>query len=430
MSSNIEFIKYCLDNEKLNDNLLSCFFVAAYKEDKINAINTMFFIRDFKVGLGRRYEFRLLLKELEGLDCDVLKKIIPLIVKHGRWDDVLHFNSFELKNYVFSLIREELLIKNNSLCAKWMPRKGVVAKEIYNFLGFNEKKWRGILVSLSDTVEQKISKRYNKLSLDNVGNLARQKYSKYFRFAVYSTKKEKEKEIKCFNFVKYIRYNKEVDFKCEIKSNVLPIVDVSSSLNCDLGMKSYEKLFTSSLNVATSINILLSNSLKNSFKNCVVNFNERPEIKFIDGNLNQRVKKFLDLEWGKKIELETVFDLLMKFAEINSVSSDKFPDKILLITDNSYEESIVKNCDFDVLSLEYEKLGYSLPKVIFWRINSKSEFFIKENKNCILINGFHEFIVDLLFGNKEISYDSFFDCVKRSDRFKELNKILIGSPIN
>ncbi len=421
MSSNIEFLKYCLDNEKLNANVLSCFFISAYKENKISAINTMFFLRDFKIGLGRRYEFRVLLKEIEELDVDSLKKIIPLIVKHGRWDDVLCFNTVEIKSYVFAFIKQELLVNKNSLCAKWMPRKGIVAKEIYNFLGFNEKKWRTLLVSLSDTVEQKINK-YKKISCKNIGFLAKQKYEKCFRVTAFSSKVKKEKEVKCFNFVKHIRYKKEIEgVNCEVKSNILPIVDVSSSLNCDLGMKSYEKLFTSCLNVATSINILLSNNLKDSLKNCVINFNERPDIKFIDGDLSVKVKKFLELEWGRKIELTTVFDLLMKFAEINKVTKDNIPNKILLMTDNSYKDSVVKDCDFDFLSLEYEKLGFSLPKFIFWRMNLNTEAFIQENKNYIVINGFHEFIVDLLFDDKEISYENFLNSLIGCDRFKSLN---------
>lgn len=427
MNSNIEFFKYCLDNEKLEDNVLSCLFVSAYQENKSAALNTMFFIRDFKVGLGRRYDFRLLLQKAEVLDSCMLKKIIPLIVKHGRWDDVLFFNTVEIKHYVFSLIKEELLFNKNNLCAKWMPRKGVIAKEIYKFLGFNEKKWRELLVSLSDTFEQKINNKYKKISLDKVGYLSKQKYEQYFKFAAFSGKTKKEKKIKCFNFVKHVRYKQEVNnVDREVISNILPIVDVSSSLNCDLGMKSYEKLFTSCLNVATSINILLSGNLKDSFKNCVVNFNERPDIKFIDGELKIKVKKFLELEWGKKIDLSTVFDLLLKFAEINGVASQDFPSKVLLITDNSYKESIVKDCDFDFLSSEYEKLGYVLPKLIFWRINSNNESLIQDNKNYVLINGFHEFIVDLLFDNEEISYEYFFNKVKCCDRFKMLNQILVG----
>lgn len=126
-------------------------FVAAYTQDRNLALRIALWARDARGGAGERQLFRNILLALEKMDTDAALRFIPKIPELGRWDDLLVFTDPVLKIKAYDLIRQALEAKNG-LCAKWMPRKGKIATELSEFLGYGTQLLE-VLVSKKDSAD-------------------------------------------------------------------------------------------------------------------------------------------------------------------------------------------------------------------------------------------------------------------------------------
>lgn len=70
----------------------------------------MLFLRDIHTGLGERNSFRMTFNLLCNLDLDLAKRLLPLIPKYGRWDDILSGLNTKVEDDVIKLIKKILII--------------------------------------------------------------------------------------------------------------------------------------------------------------------------------------------------------------------------------------------------------------------------------------------------------------------------------
>lgn len=104
-------------------------FMRAYFEDKLRAVKWLFFSRDTRSGMEERRFFRIIIKHLAKEIPVAIKKIVPLIPRYGRWDDMWNLLTTSLKNDVVIHIANTLSDdlenmekgKPVSLLAKWLP---------------------------------------------------------------------------------------------------------------------------------------------------------------------------------------------------------------------------------------------------------------------------------------------------------------------
>lgn len=85
---------------------------------------------------------------------------------------------------VIEFVNRHLWEDNNILLAKWLPRKGTIAKQFYKKIDgkfSNGKAWRKQLVKLTRVVEQQMSKnQWSEINYKSVPSVANKKYSKAF----------------------------------------------------------------------------------------------------------------------------------------------------------------------------------------------------------------------------------------------------------
>ena len=128
-------------------------FTSAFVEDKDVALRIAAWSRDARGGAGERQIFRDILKHLETTDTDAAVALMRKVPEVGRWDDLLVVESTKLKQVAFDMVKDALNA-DNGLCAKWMPRKGNIAVELREYLGWSPKFYRKRLVELTKVVEQ------------------------------------------------------------------------------------------------------------------------------------------------------------------------------------------------------------------------------------------------------------------------------------
>jgi hypothetical protein len=155
-------------------------FTAAMVEDENLAVRIALWARDAREGAGERQIYRDILLYLEKNRPDIAKKLIAKTPELGRWDDLLVFQTDEMRNAAFAAI-SEALNSGNGLASKWMPRNGPIAESLRKYLKLSPKAYRKMLVGLTKVVEQQMcAKDWENINFNHVPSLASARYKKAF----------------------------------------------------------------------------------------------------------------------------------------------------------------------------------------------------------------------------------------------------------
>ena len=232
-------------------------FSKAFNENPRTAMRILFWSRDVREGAGERQIFKDIMSYLAENHPEVVKVNLDLIPEYGRWDDVQVLFGTSLEDDVITLLVQGLK-DANGLAAKWMPRKGLVFNKVRKSLKVNPKELRKLIVSLSNTVEQKMcSKRWTEIEYPKTPSLAMSRYTKAFgrndgeRFSEF-IESLKKGEVKVnagalypYDVTKNLRFgNKDLaneqwkalpNWMEGSNELILPMVDVSGSMSCTVG---------------------------------------------------------------------------------------------------------------------------------------------------------------------------------------------------
>jgi len=176
---------------------------------------------------------------------------------------------------------------------------------------------------------------------------------------------------------------------------VLPMVDVSGSMECAAGNNSNVQC----MDVALSLGLYISERNEGTFKDCFLTFSSNPQLQYLQGTLKERLSQLRSSDWGMNTNLEATFNLLLRQAQSNSVPQDKMPTKILILSDMEFDQATGSNWDrvpdfnpsaIEMIRKDYEQAGYKMPGIIFWNINSRGDNFPvkKDELNTALVSGF------------------------------------------
>lgn len=386
---------------------ISDMFAKALEENTELALRILLWARDIRGGAGERQTFRDLANTLDPL---MLGYILHKIPELGRWDDLLPFIGKSTE--AVQLITDALQL-GNGLCAKWMPRqdsKG--AKPIRKALGLTPKEYRKLLVSLSNTVEQKMcvgdweSIDFSKLPskaaamYQNAFNKhAPENYLAYKESLVSGDTKVNAAAIYPHDIIISMLRGDEIVADAQWKTQpdylegstkkILPVADVSGSMKAN-GVN----------HIAIALAIYLAERSESNFKNKFISFSSDPHFHSLTGD--SLFEKYFSVNRSGEdmgTDLIKVFETLLEFAILNKVKQEDMPDSLAILTDMGFDEVLNaelyrKSTQFsenvEVIKTKYANAGYECPQLIFWNLHGTpgNVPVSAVAENTVLVSGF------------------------------------------
>lgn len=389
-------------------------FQKALVENPLIAMKLMFWARDVRGGAGERDFFRDCISLLNDLYPDYLDANAHLIPEFGRWDDL-----FTIDTDISIPLVIKGLEDGNGLLAKWLPRKRQYdnfASKVRNAMGLSPKEYRKLIVSLSETVEQKMcDKRFDEIDYQKVPSCAMNKYRTSFyrndenRFKGYiGDVTSGDAKINAGAIYPHMLYralmtsgradrgtfkvNENAAIEAQWKAlpnymegsehRILPMVDVSPSMTWNRGLP---------LEVAISLGIYISERNESIFKDAFMTFSDKPTIEFLKGSFAERVYQLRYAKWGGTTNLERAFEVLLEKSLEYGIKDEHMPTMLLIISDMQFDAcSRVDNTAMEMIRSRYEEAGYQLPQIIFWNVRAEIDNVpAQDNEHGVgLVSGF------------------------------------------
>ena len=406
-------------------------FTAAYVENPETALRIAAWLRDARGGAGERELFRQILTYLDGKNPADAARLLFKTPELGRWDDVFTVQSTELKPLAFGMVREALA-EGNGLAAKWTPRKGKVAAELRNFLGWTPKFYRKRLVELTNVVETAMcAKEWDTINFSHVPSVATARYKKAFyknateAYTAYVAALVKGTDpkvkvnagavfpydvLKGVSTMSYgMKYNKTEESlivkQWEALENfigdasVLALVDVSGSMSCPAGGHG-SKSTTSCMDVAVSLGLYVADKNKGKFKDTFLTFSGSPELLHLKGNVIEKCAQMVKSNWAMNTDLVKAMEKILSVAKQGAVPQEEMPEMLLIMSDMQFDQCAkFDDSAMKMIGRKFEDAGYELPKIVFWNLNAADNVPVKyDTRGVALVSGFSPAIMAAILG--------------------------------
>lgn len=400
-------------------------FVKAYGENPDLALKCLFHARDIRSGSGERRFFRICWHYVLNAYPQEVRHLVKYIPEYGRWDD-LFFNT-SVARFSINPIQAGLIAKNG-LLAKWMPRKGEVAKYLREKLRMSPKEYRQTIVRLSNTVEQQMCRNeWKKINYPHVPSVAMNKYRKAFyrndemRFRAYieavtsGAEKINASAIFPHTLVRALydggnrqaiqaQWNALPNFMEGSTERLLPVCDVSGSMSYDGGLP---------MDVSLALGVYISERNEGLFKNAFITFSATPTMHYVQGDLYDRLSTIRRANAGYNTNLIGVFSLILNTAQRNNLRQSEMPTKLLIISDmefdgtGAYEGHLQRGAmqayltNYETIKASYAAAGYKMPELVFWNVKGRKDNMpaVKTDK-AGLVSGFSPSILKSILGGK------------------------------
>jgi hypothetical protein len=423
-------------------------FTKAFGENPLTAMRLLFWARDIRGGAGERQIFRDIMVYLAKNRTKTLGKNLHLVSEFGRWDDLLVLVNTPLESQALGLIAEALNAKNG-LCAKWMPRPNIgnrdkkkLANTLRKYMGLSPKEYRKMLVESSNTVEQLMcAKEYSQIEYSKLPSKAMSDYMKAFkkndlaRFEAYLNSVE-QGEVKInagavypYDIIKNLKqgnykgadvqWNALPNYLENSNERLLPVVDVSGSMECPAGQNPN----VTCMDVSISLGLYISQRNVGAFQDAFVTFSSSPSLQYLKGSLSERYNQLRRADWAMSTNIQAVFDLILSKAKASNVSEDEMPTMVLILSDMefNYAGGLHWNQSAQqMIERKYAEAGYTMPKIVYWNIQSRGDnnkpVHFDENGTA-LVSGFSPALLTNLLAGKELTPLSMMMSVIDSERY-------------
>jgi len=443
-------------------------FTKAYSENAELAVKWLFFVRDVREGLGERDLFRTILQRLITLDVRV-KPLLKLVPEYGRWDDLLiAFDSAqeEVVAILSKQLNDDVIAmkagKPASLCAKWMPSvntssAGVrkMARKLAMALSMKERDYRKMLSSLRaylDVIEVKAAaKKWGAINYEHVPSMANLKYRNAFlkndeeRRREYLGKLEKgEAKInasvafphdivhqygcKMDPWSRKITHNK-VDPAIEAMWKALPEYGLRDTLVVADGsgsmMTTIPGTSAQALEIANALAIYCAEHNVGDFKDKYITFSERPQMINFSSAQSLLGKMLIALEHNEvaNTNIQAVFELILRTAAKAKMTQEEMIKNVLIISDMEFDACTGRTDVklFQHIANEYANLGYKLPRLIFWNVNSRTGAIPVVENECgvALVSGFSINLIKMVMSGTLDPYQALLE-ILNSERYKPI----------
>jgi hypothetical protein len=424
-------------------------FSKAFNEDSTRALKILFWARDVREGAGERQVFKDILVYLANERTEALAKLVKFIPEFGRWDDLLVLFGTPAEAEALNEIKRALLEDKNSLCAKWMPRKGANAERLRKHLQITPKEYRKTLVEMTKVVEtQMCAGEWEQIEFGKLPSLASSRYQKAFgrrtpeTYGAYIDALQKGEEkinagaVYPYDIVKSLQHG-ETKVATEqwkalpnwMENNggemILPVVDVSGSMATPAGNNPN----LTCMMVAISLGLYISERNEGPFKDAFITFHETPELQVLSGSLNDRYTQLANASWGMNTNLESVFKLVLNQATKHKLSEAEMPTKILILSDMEFDAAVGNYRDewgptaHQMIQQMYDDAGYKMPQIVFWNIESRNggvpvKF---DEQGTALISGFSPAIMKSIIGGEIESPEQIMDKTILVERYSQIH---------
>ena len=443
-----------------DESEIETLFDNAFNENKKYAMKWLFFARDIREGLGERRLFRICYRRLAELDIDLFCQNLNNIAEYGRWDDLIALLNINdtIDHYIVDIIEDQLKEdldnfnqgKPVSLLAKWLPSENasstntkIAAKKVRRLLDLSPRKYRLLLSKLrehSKVVEvQMCNNDWKEIDYERVPSLANLKYKNAFlkhdetRRRQYLASVEKgsskmnmsvatpvdvvsrymesrmwRRSLKDYDQTLELAWKNLKDIMVE---DTLVVADGSGSMTISVGGK------TTALDVANALAIYTSEHNSGVYKDKYITFSNKPQ--FVDFSDKQTLKGKLEvaLEHNEcsNTNIEAVFDLILGVAVENKVPKEEMVSNILIISDMEFDRAqkswgsnnLLTQSLFDEIKARYNKLGYDLPRLVFWNVSSRTQTIpLTQNElGVALLSGFSQNVLKMAMSSKYDPYE-------------------------
>lgn len=422
-SALIDFYSACGSMRDRSEADIISKFHAAWNENPLYALKTVFYSRDIRGGRGERRLARVILKHLASNHGETVVKNFDNLMEMGRADDFYVFVGTPIENQMWAYLKSVILddLKNMkakkpiSITAKWLKSENtssqesrILARKTAKAFGLTGREYRKMLVRLRNylkVVEVKMSaNEWKSIDYSTVPAKAMSRYKEAFKkhcpeaFETYVTKVEKgEAKINASTLFPYELVKKycntqywgfrpkdsedrvvEAQWKAlpnylEGENNVLVMADVSGSM--------YGDPICSSIGLA----IYFAEHNKGAFKNLYMTFTDRPHYIQINENqsLLQKINAVYKTDIGYSTNLEAAFMKVLSTCVENHIPQSDVPKAIVVLSDmeiNPYFSG--RGLDFITeMANRFEANGYHMPKLVMWNLAARNDTFHASYKN-------------------------------------------------
>lgn len=376
-------------------------FKKAVAANKDLAVRSLLWSYDCRGGAGRRANFLTILPHAVNahlLTEEEAKAILTLIPELGRWDALCKLaesiKSKSIQSYALNMICEALL-EGNSLCAKWMPRKGLMAARIMGYFSkvleqpMNHKQYRQLLVKNTKVVETLMSaNNWQGIDYEHVPSVAGSRYRNafdrhdyerhqaYIKAVANGEAKMNTSALYPHDIARMIagmvgRGVINTAWKSlqdiPVNGNILCMADVSGSMGCANVSGSI-----TAMNVAITMAIYFAERAKGMWRNMIMTYSAVPELIALDEG-DTFTAKYYKVEQGSPSPLSTDIQLayrkILRLGVNNGIPKEDMPSALVILSDMQFDGIGPKSIDDDIKA-SFIAAGYDIPKLIYWNLNS------------------------------------------------------------
>lgn len=377
-------------------------FQTAYAHDSELALRTLLWLRDAREGAGARRAFRDCLSWLCNKNPEDAIRVLNRVPELGRWDDLLSAFASKHHDHVIrhavEMIRAGLKDpETQSLCAKWMPRKGVVAAAVRAYLGLTPKGYRKTIVELTNVPETNMcANDWSGINYSHVPSVAFARNKAAFkrndehRFTAFveSAKKGEAKintgAIYPHDVIRGLtpRNAEEAEAQWSQLPNfigdndVLVMADVSGSMETPVSGS------VTAMDISIGLATYVAERNTGSYKNRYLTFSESPKVVEINpkNSLYSRLYDVRRTDVGYNTNFIKAFKVLLESAVRENIPQADMPPAIIAISDMEFDAAThyygnrAEKADYtnlDAIRKMYSDAGYTMPRLIFWNVNGR-----------------------------------------------------------
>ena len=406
---------------KADEGRITRMVEAAFQENPLNTIETLLYLRDIRGGQGEKRAFQVGIKAIKSVvrHLETWNELFDAIVEVGSWKDIINYFEFdEWKNYFVKKYRDhkEAEYKTKKaipdLMFKWAPSIGgsrnKLAEKLASFLGMTPRAYRKMLTKEREKIRlvetQMCANEWNQVDYEHLpsraGFLYRKAFTKhdqerYSAFISAANRKDGSVNINTGTLYPYEIVAKYADvcrgwyssFKIDPRleafwknlpeygtdnKNALVVADTSGSM------------YGRAMDISTSLAVYFSEHNRGIFRNKYITFAGNPQFySFKEGDsLGHKVKFMYDHNICDNTNIQKVFDLVLKAATMNRIPEDEMPSAIYIISDMEFDNAQgyyswrnerAPKTNFEVIKEKYQNAGYTMPKLIFWNVDSRQD---------------------------------------------------------
>ena len=445
-------------------------FKEAYEENATLGLRCLFYLRDIRGGQGERRFFRVVLKWLADKRSSEVEHLIPLIHEYGRYDDLFELFDTNCEMAMMEYIRDIVDEGEDHLVFKWMPsinasspKTKARGRKFAAFFKMTEGEYRHLLSEGRrdcHLVETLMSQnQWDQIAFDKLPSRAGLLYKKAFM------RREETRE----RYYKFMASD-----KTKVNAGTLNPVDIAHQIfntwkePSSVERKAWDKywdnlpdyyngreepgiavvdvsgsMYGVPMEAAVSLGAYVAERGKGPFQNHFITFSDNPTLVEFSGiDLYDKFIEAREADWGGSTNIEAVFDLLLRTARKNHMTNEDMPKTLYIFSDMEFNRCMsFKGYKYDYYSyyasedinqkintvIEHQKehwemYGYTLPRIIFWNLDARSQNIPAIGSGFSYVSGFSPVMISTILGGKD-GMDLMLEKLN-SDRYRMISSII------